>query len=507
MIVQHLSAAKSRALRKPPPSGRPDYPCGTSPAEKEFCILVGILRRFFSVEHMLKPQHRTGLPIPSNKEVYLRQYRMSWPCAVESVLVSLIGSIDTMMVGGIGPEAIAAVGITNQPKFILLAMIFSLNTGVTAVVARRKGQGDVDGANRCLRQCLLLSLCLSILMGAVGLLFARPILLFAGAQADIIDDATAYFQIMMLSIVFMALSLTINAAQRGAGNTKISMRTNVGANIVNICFNYLLINGVWVFPRMGVRGAAVATVLGNFAGFLMSVASLCHRANFLDMRGRASWKFDKKTMSSIMSISGSAMVEQVFMRIGFFTYAKIVATLGTVAFATHQVCMNIINLSFAFGDGLGIAASSLVGQSLGEKRPDMAIIYGKTGQRLAFCVSTALFFLFLFGGRFLVSLFSDDPQVLSLGAEIMVIIACTTHFQTSAVVFSGCLRGAGDTKFVALTSFISIGIVRPILSWVLCTPVGLGLIGAWLGLLADQFMRFSLNMTRFKGGKWTKIEV
>ena len=466
-----------------------------------------LFRRLLSVEYMLKPSQRTDQPLPSTKQVYLRQYRMSWPCAVESVLVSLIGSIDTMMVGGISPGAIAAVGITNQPKFILLAMIFSLNTGVTAVVARRKGQNDIDGANRCLRQCLIISFILSLIMGAIGLIFARPILLFAGAGLDIIDDATAYFQILMISLVFMSVSLTINAAQRGAGNTKISMRTNVGANLFNILFNYLLINGIWIFPEMGVRGAAVATVIGNFAGCVMSVLSLYHRADFLEMRYKASWRFDRKTMSSIVSISGSAMVEQVFMRIGFFTYAKIVAGLGTVAFATHQVCMNIINLSFAFGDGLGVAASSLVGQSLGEKRPDMALIYGKTGQRMAFGVSTVLFFLFLFGGRFLVSLFSDDVQVQALGAQIMIVVACTTHFQTSAVVFSGCLRGAGDTKFVALTSFLSIAVIRPILSYVLCTPVGLGLIGAWLGLLADQFMRFSLNMLRFKGGRWTRIEV
>ena len=169
--------------------------------------------------------------------------------------------------------------------------------------------------------------------------------------------------------------------------------------------------------------------------------------------------------------------------------------------------MNIINLSFAVGDGLGVAASSLVGQSLGAKRPDMAIIYGKAGQRLALCVSTVLFFLFLLGGGFLVSLFTDDSQVVAMGAKIMVIVAFTTHVQTSAIVYSGCLRGSGDTKFVALTSFISIGIIRPILSWILCTPMGLGLIGAWLGLLADQAMRFTLNMLRFKSGHWTKIQI
>lgn len=469
--------------------------------------MVNLLKRFISVNYMLKPSQRTDKPLPTTKEVYATQYRMSWPCAIESVLVSLIGSIDTMMVGGIGPAAIAAVGLTNQPKFILLAMIFSLNTGVTAVVARRKGQNDFEGANRCLRQCIIISFILSILMGAIGILFARPILLFAGAEADVIEDAVAYFQIIMISIVFMSLSLTINAAQRGVGNTKISMRTNIGANIVNVIFNYLLINGIWIFPEMGVRGAAVATVIGNFVGCGMSILSLLHRAEFLEARAKVSWRFDKKTMSAIVGISGSAMVEQVFMRVGFFAYAKIVASLGTVAFATHQICMNIINLSFAFGDGLGVAASSLVGQSLGAKRPDMAIVYGKAGQRLAFGVSTALFFLFLFGGRFLVSLFSSDAQVLTLGAEIMIIIACTTHFQTSAVVFSGCLRGAGDTKFVALTSFISIGVIRPVLSWALCFPLGLGLIGAWLGLFGDQLTRFLLYMVRFKNGRWTKIEV
>ena len=469
--------------------------------------MTNLIRRFFSIRYMLKPSQRINAPLPPTKEVYRHQFNLTWPCAIESVLVSLIGSMDTMMVGGLGPEAIAAVGITNQPKFILLAVIFSLNVGVTAVVARRKGQQDTVGANRCLRQAVIISLALSILMSLLGAVFARPILLFAGAGPDTIEDAVIYFQILMISIVFMSLSLTINAAQRGAGNTKISMRTNLAANIVNIILNYLLINGIWVFPKMGVAGAAAATAIGNIVGCIMSVMSLFYHAHFLDFRTKTSWRFDRKTMGALVSISGSAMVEQVFMRIGFFTYAKIVAGLGTVAFATHQICMNIINLSFSFGDGLGVAASSLVGQSLGEKRPDMAIIYGKTGQRMAFCISSALFVFFLLGRHFLMELFTDDARVIALGGIILIIIACTTHVQTAQVVYSGCLRGAGDTKFVALSSFISIGIIRPGLSWILCFPCGLGLVGAWLGLFGDQFLRMIFCMTRFRGGRWTNIEL
>lgn len=469
-------------------------------------MIKNFLTRVISVRYMLKPDQRKG-ELPDSKEVYQSTFKMAWPSALEAILVCLIGCIDTMMVGGLGSTAIAAVGITNQPKFILLAMIFSLNVGVTAIVARRKGQKDVQGANSCLRQSLIISFVLSLIMAISGFVFAKPILAFAGAQPDVIGDATAYFRIMMVSIVFLSINLTINAAQRGAGNTKISMRTNLYANIVNLVFNYLLINGIWIFPEMGVAGAAVATTIGSMVGCAMSIASLFHRAEFLEFKYKTSWKFDKKTINALISISGSAMIEQVFMRIGFFAYAKIVAGLGTTAFATHQICMYIISLSFAFGDGLSVAASSLVGQSLGAKRPDMAIVYGKIGQRMAFGISTVLFLVFIFGRKLLVDLFTNDPQIISLGAIIIIIIACTTHIQTSQIVVCGCLRGAGDTKFVALTSLISVALIRPALTWLLCFPLGMGLIGAWVALFIDQNMRLILNFTRFNRGKWTKIEV
>lgn len=459
-----------------------------------------------SVEGMLKPHQNKGELEPSS-HYYKKMYEMAWPSALEAVLVSLIGSMDLIMVGGLGSPAIAAVGITNQPKFILLAMVFSVNVGVTAIVARRRGEDDEIGANRCLRQSMMISITLSFLMGLVGFIFARPIMVFAGADPEFLELAVEYFQIIMISIVFTGISLTINAAQRGAGNTKISMKTNLAANIVNVIFNYFLINGIWIFPKLGVRGAAIATVIGSLVGCAMSIRSILNKNHFLSVAHKVGWRFDKRTIKALAGISGSAMSEQVFMRVGFFAYAIIIAQLGTVAFATHQICMNIINISFAFGDGLGIASSSLVGQSLGRKRADEAIVYGKTGQRIAFLVSTVLFFVFLFGGRFLVSLFSNEAEVLSLGAIIMVIIAFSTHAQTSQVVFSGCLRGAGDTKFVAFTSLISIGIVRPILTYVLCLPLGLGLIGAWIALIVDQSMRMLLSFKRFSSGKWTKIEL
>lgn len=465
-----------------------------------------MLETFFSVSHMLKPSQKIG-NIPDSKTVYQNFFQIAWPSAVESTLVGLVGAIDTMMVGGIGTAAIAAVGITNQPKFILLAAINSLNVGVTAIVARRKGENNQESANSCLRQCLLLSAFISIFMAVMGFLYASEILIFAGAEADYLDYAVSYFRILMVSIFFQAINLTINAAQRGAGNTKISMRTNVTGNIVNVIFNYLLINGVWFFPKLGVQGAAIATALGAFVACCMSVATLLKRGSFLSFHTIGRWKLSKALLLLLFSISGSALIEQVFMRIGFFTYAKLVAALGTTAYATHLICMNILSLSFNFADGFGVAASSLMGQSLGAKRPDMATLYVKAGQRIVFCISAVLCVCFITGRYFLVSLFSQEAEVIELGAIIVLFIAGITWLQTSQVVISGSLRGAGDTRFVALSSLISVTLFRPFLAWLFCYPLGFGLIGAWFSLFADQGIRLILNFWRFSTGKWASIKV
>ncbi|MBO5197954.1 MAG: MATE family efflux transporter [Lachnospiraceae bacterium] len=461
---------------------------------------------FFTVRGMMKGKSTLG-EVPTTKDAYTNFFKVAWPSAIESLLVGLVGSVDTMMVGTLGEGAIAAVGITNQPKFILLALIFSLNVGVTAVVSRRKGQNDREGANRVLRVCILLSGLISMTTSALGFLFAKPILLFAGAQQDYLVDAEIYFRILVVSLFFTALNLTINAAQRGVGKTKISMRTNVIANVVNLIFNYLLINGVGFFPKLGVAGAAIATCLGAMAACAISFLTLLQKNGYLSFFYKCSWKITRTIIAPVFKVSSSAFVEQVFMRIGFLLYAVIVARLGTTPYATHLICMNIISLSFCFGDGFGIAASALVGQNLGAKRPDLSMLYGKVGQRIAFLVSTVLFFIFIFGRTFLITLFSREPEIIALGAQIMIIVAFSTHAQSSQVVLSGCLRGAGDTRFVALVSILSIALIRPSLTWLLCFPLGMGLIGAWVTLIIDQFLRFICSYMRFNSGKWQKISL
>lgn len=464
------------------------------------------LSNFFSCNKMIRTDQKLGA-IPPSKQIYTNTMNLAWPSAVERVLVSLVGAMDTMMVGVLGAEAIAAVGITQQPTFILLAIIFSLNIGVTAIVARRCGEDDYESANNTLRQSIILIGFLSAFLACIGFIFAKPILGWMGAGSDIIQDATLYFRIIVIGMFFNALTLNINAAQRGAGNTKIAMYTNITANLINLVFNFLLIGGQFGFPALGVAGAGIATVFGNIVAFSIATFGILRSKTPLKLHFRDNWKLDFTTMKGIFNISSSAMVEQLCMRIGFLAYTKMITNLGTVAFATHQICNNILNMTFSLGDGMGIAASSLVGRSLGAKRSDLSIIYGKTAQRIGLIFSSVLVLIYVFGGGTLVSLFSNDSDIIALGSTIMLIVAIVSPLQISQVIISGSLRGAGDTKFVARTSFISILVVRPIITFILCYTLGLGLLGAWIALLIDQGLRLLLNVIRFSEGSWINLKL
>lgn len=472
--------------------------------------MLSLIKRFFTIEGMVRKQKIFG-DLPSTRELYRNLIDVAWPATVESVLVGLVSFVNTMMVSVLGARAIAAVGLTNQPRLLFYAVFLALNISVTAVVSRRKGQGDREGANKTLAQAVSLSIVLGVCVSVIGVLIAEPFMRLAGANDETIADSTIYFRIVISGMVFTAVSGVINSAQRSIGNTRIAMTSNLAANIVNVVFDYLLITGKFGFPALGIVGDAVPAVMGSMVACGMSVWSV-RRKGYLHLNFKELFHFRPELLKPLFKVGMGAGVEQTCIRIGFFTYSATVANLGTAAFATHQICMNILNLSFTFGDGLGMASSALVGQNLGKKRPDLSSLYGKAGQRIGFFVSLFLVLLFGFGGRTLVGLFitdsdSDYDYIMHNGAIIMYIVAVICVAQITQVIFNGCLRGAGDTKYVAVVSTISIMIVRPILTYLFCYTFGIGLIGAWFSLVVDQLTRLVFSALRFSSGRWEKIKV
>ncbi len=470
-----------------------------------------LLRRLYAPDYMLKPRQKMQDKY-STGEFYKTFVKVAWPAVMESFLLGLVNFIDSVMVSSQGSTAVAAVGLTNQPRFIFYAVFFALSVGVTAIVSRRKGENDKEDANRVLAQAVSLSMILGVILVGIAIIFAEPLLIFSGAKEDTIDMAVSYFRIVMVGMLFTNIGLSINAAQRGSGNTRISMTTNMTANIVNCIFNALLINGLFFFPKLGVTGAAIATMLGNIVSCAMSIYSVSKKGRFLYLKPSMLFRFKLKTLGLIAKISSSAAIEQVFVRFGFFMVSKMVAELSTPDFATHTICMSIVNLSFCFGDGLGVAASALVGQNLGKKRPDYSIIYGKSAQRIGVCISVVLMALFIFGGPMLINLFMTEGEehaafIMEKGVVLLRLLAIITPAQISQVIYSGCVRGAGDTRYAAIVSLVCIAVIRPSFTYLMCYVFTFGVVGAWIAMIIDQYMRLIFMQRRFSGGKWAKVKV
>lgn len=462
---------------------------------------------FFNARSVLGRQPLQG-ELPSDLTLFGETLRIAWPAMLESFFVALITFADTAMVGTLGAYAIAAVGLTAQPRFLCLSFFLAVNIACGALVARKKGAGKREEANQVLLHALFITAVFSLLIGVAAFIHADAILYFAGSQEDTHTYSVMYFRIIIASLLLQTLTLIINAAQRGVGNTKTAMKNNVVSNALNIIFNYLLIGGRFGFPALGVKGAALASVIGFTAGFMLALYSVLKPDSYLYLllRNKKPY-FNRGIFAAMYRVGSGAFIEQVFLRIGFFLYAVIVANLGTAAFAAHQIGMNIIGISFAVGDGLGAAGITLVGQNLGRKRSDLAKIYGIFCQRIGLLCSLCIALFYAVSGSTVYRLFSAEPVILNYGSVIMKFIALSVILQVSQVICGGCLRGAGDTRYTAMVSLISVAIIRPFSGWLFVYPLRLGLIGAWLGLTIDQFMRFMLTRIRFKSGKWQFIEL
>ena len=475
---------------------------------------------FFDVKRMLPASLRgESAEIPAGREMYKQYIGIAIPSVCEMVLISLISMVDTVMVSSLGTDAVAAVGLVNQPRMIMLCLFFALNVGITAVVARRKGENRQADANAALRTAIVMILGMAAVLMAVLLPLSSALMRFAGAEAGrTLELSTDYFMILGFALPFQALSMGICAAQRGVGNTKLTMQVNITSNIVNVIFNYLLINGVGPFPKLGVHGAALATALGMVVGFALSLRAIYHDHNgFLSLSPSDNWKPDLASGKALVQVGSSAMVEQLAMRIGFFAYARIVADLGTDAFAAHQICCQFLNLSFSCADGLGIAGTSLVGQMLGRKRRDLAHIYCTLAQRFSLTAGLLLATVCVLLRAPLVNMFinpGESEAVRTMAEMVMIVLGILQPLQMLSVVASGALRGAGDVKYTARVMLLTVTCIRPVLALVgvyVCQQLlhrsDIALVAAWMGTVCDMAVRMTLMMKRYRSEKWHHIKV
>ena len=303
--------------------------------------------------------------------------------------------------------------------------------------------------------------------------------------------------------------MVINSAQRGSGNTKLSMTTNLTSSIVNICFNYLLIEGHFGFPRWGIRGAAIATVLGTVVSAGMAVSSLFRKSSYvrIPLMKKLKLRYSGECAKSIWHLALNTSFENIAARIGFLATAMIAARLGTEEFAAHNIGMSILGLGFSFADGMQVAAVALAGEALGAGQKQTAKRYGSICQRIGLGISFILALLLFFGGRWFFGLYFTEPHILEMGELICRYLIFIVLLQISQIIFTGCLRAAGDVRYVLIAAIISIAGIRTLSTLVMVNVLGWGLHGVWLGILADQLSRFIMVSLRFKQGKWVDLKI
>ena len=468
---------------------------------------MGIFARLFGVKD------DQGRPVEEGqlKQLYKQSLSIAWPSTVEGALLSIISSVDTMMVGTLGAAAIASVGLTSQPRMILLICAQALCVGTTALCARRKGANNPEGANSCLAQSLGVVTALGLLMMLVGYFGADWFMRLAGANEDTLEMSVAYFRIISLGIPLNCWSLCICAALRAIGHTRITMVSNMIANLVNVCLNYLLINGHFGFPALGVRGAAIATVCGTAVGCAIAIGNVTPRHGYYHL---SLPHFDRETLSGLVKIGSGSILESVCLRLGFLISARLIAGIGTVAFAAYQIVNQVTGLSFTLSDGIASAGTALVGQSLGAKRRDLAMANVRVSRKISVVAALLLMAAIILLRRPLALLFTSDEEIIFNVSLSFFVVSTGFLPQNGRVVYSGCLRGAGDVRYVAICSLISVAILRPVLTWLFCYPLNaalphlyLAVAGPWIAFVIDAFVRDGLLYHRIRRGKWLDIRL
>ncbi len=440
---------------------------------------------------------------------------LAWPIFLEQVLVSLVQAVDTAMVGSLGKRATAAVAISQSPNMLINGIIMALGVGFTSLIARSVGARELERARRLMRQSILVVLAVGVPLSAIMFLLARQIPLWMGGEAEILDVAADYNRILALSLAFRGMTMMLTAIYRGYGDSKTPMKINVMVNLVNVAGNFLMIypaRTLELFGRSvpmfglgwGVAGAAVSTSLSAALGGTLLLVLSFVRETDMRLSLRDSFAPDWRELTQVVRISLPAMLERLTMSGAQIVVVRVVATLGTAAVAAQNLAANVEALSFMPGFAFGTSATILFGQSLGGKRPDLAVKYISLTNRMGSAVMLFMSLLLFFGSTAIMGLFTPDQEVIGLGSILLKILAVIQIPQVIAMVYSGALRGAGDTKSPFLISLMSMWGVRIVGALICVQLLDLGLPAVCVCMCTDNVVRCVLFHLRYQAGSWNR---
>lgn len=411
--------------------------------------------------------------------------RVGLPAALEGVLMIFLSNADIVMVGMLGTGAIAAVSIFTQPRMMLLTVARSVAAAVTILIAERYGQERHNSYGDVLKKTMVL---LVLVLGLAHIAFfvhLDAILLWMGAQHDYLPDAMVYGLWGLPAVFIASITTLMQAVMFGRGESMTVLSINIQGNVANVILNALLIFGLGPFPALGVLGAALGTVGGTLWSLFLTVRVLYRWGIF----AQGNCRLTQAYLREFLGVFGGIFSEQGFERIGMVIYTRMVAELGTIPYAVHAIAMNFCDFYYSFCNGMGKVSTVLAGHNRDMHRQDEWKCYFWRGMRWSLIFSTGAFLITFFLREEIFGIYSHDAALIPLGSLIIAYVAVVSFPEAYQMVCAGILRASGKTMQVAAYSFVSITILRPIITYIFLYEFYMGLEGAWISLVLDQSMR------------------
>jgi putative MATE family efflux protein len=427
---------------------------------------------------------------------------LAWPSVTEQLLLTIVGLVDTYIVGHLGAEAIAGVGMGSQLANMIAALFGALGIGATAVVAREIGATRRGSANAVGGQGILVAAVSGILASTVAYVFAANLIGLFGGEPSVQQQGIAWLKAAGPSFIFMGLMLVGNAVLRGAGDTRTPLIIMLISNGTNIILAWLLTRAL----NWGVAGNGTAVTIGYVVGDLIVLVVLFSRRGAIQI-GLSDLEPDRAYIERILNVGLPAGGEQLLLQSALSYSAVLITGFGTAAYAAHQIGLRLSALSYLPGWGFSIAATTLVGQELGAQNPEGARSACTNALIYALVVMAALGIALVIFDEPIIRIFTDDVNVIHEGTKAIRIAGLIQPLLAYSFVHGGSLRGAGDTRSTMLITATSVWGMRILVTYLLGNWLGLGIIGAWLAMGADFLFRGVFFSIRWRSGKWTSLRV
>lgn len=430
---------------------------------------------------------------------------LAYPVVLSHLCGSAMHVIDSIMVGRLGATELAAVGYGGIWMWTALTLFVGTATGVQTFVSQADGAGDHHLCGRWTWQGFYAVVPITVLGVALFVAVFPPLLAALGPSEGLRHHAVEYVTARALGCFGLAVFMVLSSFYRGIGDTKTPLLASLVATAVNVGLNYCLIFGNLGFPELGVRGAGFGTAAAEWTGAAVLLAVLTRRrfARFAP-RPVAPSRIDiRRFLATSLPIGGQWFIEMS----SFSLFSTLVAVMGDASMAASQALIALLSLSFMQATGIGVASSTLVGRYVGAQDPESAERAHRTAIGLGCALATAVAALLWTAPELLVRVFSDDPEVLRLGASLVRVGALVQAFDAMNIIASGSLRGAGDTRWPFLAQSLSAWAVSLPLAWWFGVALGWGVTGAWAALASGMGLLSVTLLWRFQSGAWRHLRI